>query len=89
MKLTSSTSILSLLKVGMVIKVYQLDDAPYIRSSTTGKRRIRAHRPKYRQHRDFTWSREGLTDALQWAADGWQLIDDPTLNSQKIPRPKW
>ena len=89
MKITAGTSILSLLKAGMVIRVHPLSDAPYVEMNRNGSRLIIAHRPKYNQTNHFNFTNKGLTDALQWACDGWHQIDKPTVGSQERPRPKW
>jgi hypothetical protein len=86
-KLTANTSLLTLLKNHMSLHISEPGQSPYIRSSTTGKRCIRAYRPKYHQQKNFDFTLDGLTQALQWAATGWISFEDTTGASNDVP--KW
>lgn len=72
MKLTANVALLTLLKNYMVLKICSWDDSPYLRSSTTGYPRvIRAYRPRNYTQQNFPFTRQGLTDALKWASEGY------------------
>jgi hypothetical protein len=73
----------------MTLHISQSEQSPYIRSLTTGKRCIRAYRPKYHQQQNFNFTLDGLTQALQWAATGWVRFEDTTGEGDENALPKW
>jgi len=77
-KLQADTSLLQLLKAGAVLKLSSFDDSPLVRRSSAQNKivaecgpRILVHgRPTYLKEKRFSMTKDGLTQALNWAAKG-------------------
>ena len=75
----ASTSLLKMLKAGMVLKKNDFPDADHIRKSHLIHNQLVVHRKCYVDHRGivissiwkrYPMTRQGLTDALQWMMNG-------------------